>query len=44
MKSAILGLALGLLFVFLEIRLEKASLNRLAGAALGSGFWASWAP
>src|SRR5215475_8756573 len=35
-KSAGLGLALGLFFVFFEIRLEKASLKRLLGAAFGS--------
>jgi len=35
-KSAALGLALGLFFIFFEIRLEKASLKRLLGAAFGS--------
>ena len=35
-KSAILGLALGIFFIFFEIRLEKASLKRLMGAAFGS--------
>jgi uncharacterized protein YacL len=35
-KSAILGLALGVFFIFFEIRLEKASLKRLIGAAFGS--------
>ena len=35
-KSAILGLVLGLFFIFFEIRLEKASLKRLMGAAFGS--------
>ena len=35
-KSAALGLILGLFFVFFEIRLEKASLKRLLGAAFGS--------
>ncbi len=35
-ESAGLGLALGLFFVFFEIRLERASLKRLLGAAFGS--------
>jgi uncharacterized protein YacL len=35
-KSAILGLALGVFFIFFEVRLEKASLKRLIGAAFGS--------
>jgi len=35
-KSTTLGLALGLFFIFFEIRLEKASLKRLMGAAFGS--------
>jgi uncharacterized protein YacL len=35
-KSAILGLALGIIFIFFEIRLEQASLKRLMGAAFGS--------
>ena len=35
-KSALLGLALGVIFVFFEMRLEKASLKRLMGAAFGS--------
>ncbi len=35
-KSAILGLVLGIFFIFFEIRLEKASLKRLMGAAFGS--------
>ena len=35
-RSAGLGLVLGLFFVFFEIRLEKASLKRLLGAAFGS--------
>jgi len=34
--SSLLGLALGLFFIFFEIRLEKASLKRLIGAAGGS--------
>jgi uncharacterized protein YacL len=36
LKSAILGLGLGILFLLFEIRLEKASLKRLMGAAFGS--------
>jgi uncharacterized protein YacL len=36
LRSAILGLLLGLFFVLFEIRLEKASLKRLLGAAFGS--------
>ncbi len=36
LKSALLGLVLGLFFVLFEIRLEKASLKRLLGAAFGS--------
>jgi uncharacterized protein YacL len=35
-RSALLGLALGVFFIFFEIRLEKASLKRLIGAAIGS--------
>jgi uncharacterized protein YacL len=35
-KSAVLGLVLGSLFVLFELRLEKASLKRLVGAAFGS--------
>ena len=35
-KSAVLGLVLGIFFIFFEIRLEKASLKRLMGAAFGS--------
>ena len=35
-RSAILGLVLGVAFIFFEIRLEKASLTRLIGAAVGS--------
>ena len=35
-RSAGLGLLLGLFFIFFEIRLEKASLKRLLGAAFGS--------
>src|SRR5271169_7194454 len=35
-RSAILGLALGIFFIFFEVRLEKASLKRLMGAAFGS--------
>ena len=35
-RSAILGLALGILFILLEIRLEKASLKRLIGATFGA--------
>src|SRR5271157_4514677 len=35
-KSVILGLALGIFFLFFEMRLEKASLKRLMGAAFGS--------
>jgi uncharacterized protein YacL len=35
-KSAILGLALGVFFIFFEVRLEKATLKRLIGAAVGS--------
>ena len=35
-RSLALGLALGLFFIFFEIRLEKASLKRLLGAAFGS--------
>jgi uncharacterized protein YacL len=34
--SAILGLGLGLFFILFEIRLERASLKRLLGAAFGS--------
>jgi uncharacterized protein YacL len=36
LKSALLGLALALFFVYFEIRLERASLKRLIGAAAGS--------
>lgn len=36
LNSALLGLGLGFLFVFFEMRLEKASLKRLIGAAIGS--------
>jgi len=36
LRSAVLGLALGLFFIFFEMRLEKASLKRLMGAAFGS--------
>src|SRR5208283_47532 len=35
-KSAVLGAVLGIIFIFFEIRLEKASLKRLMGAAFGS--------
>ncbi len=35
-KSAVLGLGLGIFFIFFEIHLEKASLKRLMGAAFGS--------
>jgi uncharacterized protein YacL len=35
-ESGSLGLVLGILFVFFEIRLERASLKRLMGAAFGS--------
>jgi len=35
-KSALFGLALGIFFIFFEMRLEKASLKRLIGAAVGS--------
>jgi uncharacterized protein YacL len=35
-RSALLGLALGIAFIFFEMRLEKASLKRLIGAAVGS--------
>jgi uncharacterized protein YacL len=34
--SALLGTGLGVFFVFFEIRLERASLKRLIGAAVGS--------
>jgi uncharacterized protein YacL len=34
--SALLGVLLGLFFVFFEMRLERASLRRLIGAAVGS--------
>ena len=33
-RSAFLGLALGCFFVFFEMRLERASLKRLIGAAI----------
>ena len=36
--AALLGAALGLFFIFFEMRLEKASLKRLIGAAAGSIF------
>ena len=36
--SALLGASLGLFFIFFEMRLEKASLKRLIGAAAGSIF------
>jgi uncharacterized protein YacL len=35
-RSLLLGVALGLFFIFFEVRLEKASLKRLIGAAIGS--------
>jgi len=35
-KSILFGLALGVFFIFFEVRLEKASLKRLIGAAVGS--------
>ena len=35
-RSALLGLALGVFFLFFESQLEKASLKRLIGAAAGS--------
>ena len=35
-KSALLGLLLGVFFIFFEVRLERASLKRLIGAAVGS--------
>jgi uncharacterized protein YacL len=35
-RSLLLGFALGLFFIFFEVRLEKASLKRLIGAAIGS--------
>jgi uncharacterized protein YacL len=35
-KSGILGLGLAIIFIIFEIRLEKASLKRLMGAAFGS--------
>ncbi|MGO8785885.1 MAG: PIN/TRAM domain-containing protein [Terriglobia bacterium] len=35
-KSLVLGLILGVFFILFEIRLEKASLKRLMGAAFGS--------
>jgi len=34
--SGLLGLALGIFFILFEVRLEKASLKRLMGAAFGS--------
>jgi uncharacterized protein YacL len=37
-KSVVLGLILGFIFILFEMRLEKASLKRLIGAALGSIF------
>ncbi len=36
LQSMTLGLALGIFFVFFEMRLERASLKRLMGAAFGS--------
>jgi len=36
--SALVGASLGLFFIFFEMRLEKASLKRLIGAAAGSIF------
>ncbi len=36
LRSALLGALLGAAFVFFEVRLEKASLKRLIGAAVGS--------
>ena len=36
--AALLGAALGVFFVFFEVRLERASLRRLIGAAAGSIF------
>ena len=36
--AALLGACLGMFFVFFEMRLEKASLKRLIGAAAGSIF------
>jgi uncharacterized protein YacL len=35
-KSTLFGLALGVFFIFFEMRLERASLKRLIGAAVGS--------
>jgi uncharacterized protein YacL len=35
-RSAILGCVLGVFFIYFEIRLERASLKRLIGAAVGS--------
>ena len=35
-RSILLGLVLGIFFIFFEMRLEKASLKRLIGAAIGS--------
>jgi uncharacterized protein YacL len=35
-KSVFLGTILGIFFIFFEMRLEKASLKRLIGAAIGS--------
>jgi uncharacterized protein YacL len=35
-RSATLGLVIGILFILFEVRLEKASLKRLMGAAFGS--------
>jgi uncharacterized protein YacL len=35
-KSILLGIALGVFFIFFEMRLEKATLKRLIGAAVGS--------
>jgi uncharacterized protein YacL len=36
LRSSLLGLGLGIFFILFEIRLEKASLKRLIGAAAGS--------
>jgi uncharacterized protein YacL len=36
LKSALVGFALGVFFIFFEVRLERASLKRLIGAAVGS--------
>ena len=34
--AALLGASLGVFFIFFEMRLERASLKRLIGAAVGS--------